>query len=735
MLPFFVSAQSVWDSCSYVTYDEFGVYQSDVLQWVYNWSDVPSVLLSDYAIGDELGRYDFPDNSDILTEGEYVDERNVDGDWVTNANGLVCQSLTCQPCADTDGDDVCDTIDNCPDDFNPWQEDNNWFDDTSGSKWDACELYCGDGSIQTPNDLQFNEECDGSSIPAGTPSEILCTNCDLVWSCWDSYVDTAGAYGAIEECDDGANGDNSDGCSDTCEFTYSVCNINNSACTFSINDTLPLCDAAVDIDNDSIPDACDDQICGNGTQEWTEWCDDGNSNNDDACANDCTQNQTRCNATTLQCEYSSDTSLPVCDESEDVDNDWIADACDPQICGNDELESPEECDTNQPPSMPPEVACTSCAFDGVCWDNYADVNGIYGAAEECDGTDIPAWTPPEINCLTSCNLTWVCGDWYVDINGQYWSTEECDSSTDCTNTCVCEPWTAPDGAGNCVQDQVCMTIAPYYTFSPTAPEDNWNLLCTNTNFNASSSTQAGNTRSRDCPDEIWCSTSNSYCGDGSRDDAATYPTSIEECDGSPDCNTSCVCANGTLPDGNGNCNDPIVCIDASWSSGTSNPTSTYNFIANTMIVTCDVWWTANENQASANGQTYDFEIVLWDGTVVPSSLLTWLTTNTVTLSAPYNDPLDYENAYLSCQLSDTSLLCENNQTQANECWLLNANEYVIFNPYQYFWTSNNRCSSTTIDSMSDLTILSTSTWYSVDWTCGGFPCSLDVITFDEPICQ
>ncbi len=115
--------------------------------------------------------------------------------------------------------------------------------------------YCGDGVIEG------GEACDGSNlngadcttVPGGFNSGTLScdsacsfdiSSCELVTVCGDGNIE------GTEQCDDGANGNNCDGCTDTCTTFTNVCG--------------------------------DDELCG------IEQCDDGNLNDNDGCQSDCT---------------------------------------------------------------------------------------------------------------------------------------------------------------------------------------------------------------------------------------------------------------------------------------------------------------------------------------------------------------------------------------------------------------------------------------------------------------
>lgn len=97
----------------------------------------------------------------VINNGETCDDGNtLSGDGCSNTcqieNGWNCNSepSACTCTLDSDGDGVCDNIDNCPNNYNPGQEDSD-FDHIG----DACETStCGNQIIEP------GEECDGYNL-------------------------------------------------------------------------------------------------------------------------------------------------------------------------------------------------------------------------------------------------------------------------------------------------------------------------------------------------------------------------------------------------------------------------------------------------------------------------------------------------------------------------------------------------------------------------------------------
>lgn len=93
--------------------------------------------------------------------------------------------------------------------------------------------------------------------------------------CGDGVVDEG------EECDDGKNGDQDDGCTDECR--HPACG--DGYVQKELNEQ---CDDGNDDDNDACLNSCLKATCGDGVvQEGVEDCDDGNTNNSDSCLANC----------------------------------------------------------------------------------------------------------------------------------------------------------------------------------------------------------------------------------------------------------------------------------------------------------------------------------------------------------------------------------------------------------------------------------------------------------------
>jgi cysteine-rich repeat protein len=120
-------------------------------------------------------------------------------EWVLNDRPLMNVCFQCPAGGNEDGDNYCDDVDNCPDVFNPEQEDSDG--DGIG---DACDQVCGDGIVQP------GEACDDGNLAVGDGCDATC----------QQEVCGNGILQAGEACDDG-NLYDWDGCSSTCGPTCS----------------------------------------------------------------------------------------------------------------------------------------------------------------------------------------------------------------------------------------------------------------------------------------------------------------------------------------------------------------------------------------------------------------------------------------------------------------------------------------------------------------------------------
>lgn len=140
------------------------------------------------------------------------------------------------------------------------------------------------------------------------------------------------------------------------------------------------------------------QVCGNGTREAGEFCDDGNFANNDAC-------NLACGAP--QCGNASLEPGEACDDGNTVNNDACTAACTVNVCGDgvrNEVLAPgyEGCDDG---NLVDGDGCDSNCFPTVCG------NGIITAGEDCDDGSPFSPTPQNGDgCSSTCHFEvgWVC---------------------------------------------------------------------------------------------------------------------------------------------------------------------------------------------------------------------------------------------------------------------------------------------------------------------------------------
>jgi cysteine-rich repeat protein len=198
---------------------------------------------------------------------------------------------------------------------------------------DTCEpaLVCGNGT------LEAGEFCDDGNVATGDGCNATCRRengqactannqcasaiCDLPGSdtCEPALVCGNGTLEAGEFCDDG-NVATGDGCNATCRRE------NGQACTANNQCASAICDLPGS-------DTCEPAlVCGNGTVEAGEFCDDGGTANGDGCTSACLRENGQACTANNQC------ASAICDLPG-------SDTCEPAlVCGNGTLEAGEFCD-------------------------------------------------------------------------------------------------------------------------------------------------------------------------------------------------------------------------------------------------------------------------------------------------------------------------------------------------------------------------------------------------------
>ncbi len=180
---------------------------------------------------------------------------------------------------------------------------------------------CGDG-VKYENDLEdFYEQCDDGNTLDGDGCSSTClfeTCADGIQNQGETNIDCGGQncqpcspvcgngfHEVNEECDD-SNTSSGDGCSSNCLFETCADGIQNQGET----------------DIDCGGENCQpcDPVCGNGVVDgWGEQCDDGNSNNEDDCLNNCLE--ATCGDGVVQA------GIEECDDGNNIETDNCTSDC------------------------------------------------------------------------------------------------------------------------------------------------------------------------------------------------------------------------------------------------------------------------------------------------------------------------------------------------------------------------------------------------------------------------
>ena len=159
-------------------------------------------------------------------------------------------------------------------------------------------------------------------------------------------------------------------------------------------------------------------LCGDGTLDEGEQCDDGASNgNESSCKLDCTDQV---------CGDGFTGPGEGCDDGNTRGGDGCAADCVPESCGNGVVEAPEACDDAQNGDQ--DDGCTDLCTLPACGDGY-----VQEGTETCDDG---VFNSDEGGCTLVCQAA-VCGDGLLFVG-----VEECDEgsqnsdSSYCTAACV-----------------------------------------------------------------------------------------------------------------------------------------------------------------------------------------------------------------------------------------------------------------------------------------------------------
>jgi cysteine-rich repeat protein len=170
----------------------------------------------------------------------------------------------------------------------------------------------------------------------------------------------------------------------------------------TINDE-EVCDDGNVQSGDRCSATCDsDETCGNGNVDEGELCDDGNNAPLDGCSPDCMSSE--------GCGNNVRDTNEQCDDGNEVSGDGCNTACNFEYCGNEFREPDEICDDGNQSSG--DGCSADCRSDETCG------NGIVDVHEACDDGNSSAG-----DGCHDCKIT-MCG------NGQKEAEEECDCGKD-----------------------------------------------------------------------------------------------------------------------------------------------------------------------------------------------------------------------------------------------------------------------------------------------------------------
>ena len=288
---------------------------------------------------------------------------------------------------------------------------------TDGSGWNACQAdttqSCEDGNLCTTG-----EQCN-SNGSCGGGSPVVCVDdnpCDGSNSC-DLADGQCKLQGSIPSNNDVVN---ISGFNQLCFdlrlipcLALEICGdgIDND-CNLSIDDSCPVCGNGTresgeqcDDNNTNAGDGCSatcqNEICGNGIVDPREACDDANTSNTDACTSSC-QNA-RCGDGNLQ------TGVEICDDGNSIDTDSCRNNCTLQSCGDGFRSATEACDDGN--TVDTDACRDNCTLQR-CGDSFKS------DAEACDDGNLV----DNDACRNDCTLP-SCGDGLVS------SGEFCDDGT------------------------------------------------------------------------------------------------------------------------------------------------------------------------------------------------------------------------------------------------------------------------------------------------------------------
>ncbi len=213
-----------------------------------------------------------------------------------------------------------------------------------------------------------------------------------------------------EECDDGIDGDNDNGCTDIC--TVPACG--DGYIQASLKE---MCDEGENNnDNATCKSDCTDNACGDGSQGPGEECDDGNISDADFCTTGCKE---------ASCGDGHKQPGEECDNgAQNRDTGTCTLKCELSECGDGIKQATEECDDGNHDNTDQCAACKKAK----CSDGFLKVG-----FEECDDGNLMN----DDSCVFGCKKA-KCGDAFTQKNVEQCEDHNLIPNDGCSVTCKIE---------------------------------------------------------------------------------------------------------------------------------------------------------------------------------------------------------------------------------------------------------------------------------------------------------
>jgi cysteine-rich repeat protein len=174
------------------------------------------------------------------------------------------------------------------------------------------------------------------------------------------------------------------------------------------------CDDGNNTSGDGCSADCYEEVCGNAIVDVQEQCDDGNTLSADGCSSTCTVEI---------CGNAVIDAGEACDDGNVVNNDGCSSSCTLEFCGDGMVQGTEQCDDGN--TLPDDGCSASCALE-ECG------NGLLEGSEECDDANMVGGD----GCSGTCTLEY-CGNSITE------GSEQCDDGNNlagdgCTPECTVE---------------------------------------------------------------------------------------------------------------------------------------------------------------------------------------------------------------------------------------------------------------------------------------------------------